>query len=248
MMYKVHVTPEQIEFSRNMMSDIMMMNSGKKQQPLDVEKVIFNQDATIVYFTDGTKTVVKRQSGDAWNKEAGMMAAFSKKLFGNDNTFNKIINRYCSPYYHEDERVQNALEKLAKNMRKFIETEDSRVEYENKKERQKEYEAICEELRSWEHDDKERYEELLAMKNSIKAEMSLFDSIYMTGDYIVKSFIFEYCIWELPTYAKEFLKLAKKHFDVELTVVRLKDDKFKIIIREEDEDEVQEQLEQNQNE
>ena len=78
----------------------------------EIKKVIWNKNACVVIWKDDTKTVVNCQEGDVWNNEVGLMAAFSKKLFGNDNTFNKIINRYCSPFFNENERIQNALEKM----------------------------------------------------------------------------------------------------------------------------------------
>jgi hypothetical protein len=78
----------------------------------EVRRVIWNKNACIVMWADGTKTVVKCQEGDQWNNEVGLMAAFSKKLFGNDNTFNKVINRYCSVFFNEDERIQKGLEKM----------------------------------------------------------------------------------------------------------------------------------------
>lgn len=87
----------------------------------EIQKVIWNKNACVVIWEDDTKTVVKCQEGDAWNKESGLMAAFSKKLFGNDNTFNKIINRYCSVFFNEDERIQKGLEKLDKRLSQAFE-------------------------------------------------------------------------------------------------------------------------------
>lgn len=49
------------------------------------KKVIFNNPATIVIWSDGTKTVVKRQTGDRYNKEAGLALCYVKKFCG-DNT------------------------------------------------------------------------------------------------------------------------------------------------------------------
>lgn len=59
-----------------------------------IEKVIFHDPATIILWNDGTKTVVKCQPGDAFDKEKGFMAAYMKRMCGNDNTFNKIIKRW----------------------------------------------------------------------------------------------------------------------------------------------------------
>ena len=56
--------------------------------------VIFNDPATIVYWDDGTKTVVKCQPGDVFSAETGLTTAMVKKYMGNDNTFNRVINEW----------------------------------------------------------------------------------------------------------------------------------------------------------
>ena len=58
------------------------------------ENVIFNDPATIVYWDDGTKTVVKCQPGDVFSAETGLTTAMFKKYMGNDNTFNRVINEW----------------------------------------------------------------------------------------------------------------------------------------------------------
>ena len=58
------------------------------------ENVIFNDPATIVYWDDGTKTVVKCQPGDVFSAETGLTTAMLKKYMGNDNTFNRVINEW----------------------------------------------------------------------------------------------------------------------------------------------------------
>ena len=58
----------------------------------EVKKVIFNDPATIVYWKDGTKTVVKCQEGDDFDPEKGFAMAFLKKCWGNKGNFNdKLI-------------------------------------------------------------------------------------------------------------------------------------------------------------
>lgn len=56
-----------------------------------IKRVIYNNPATVVYWTDGTKTVVKCQSGDTFSEETGLMAAMLKRIYGNDNTYNKVM-------------------------------------------------------------------------------------------------------------------------------------------------------------
>ena len=53
-------------------------------EEIKVEKVIFNNPATIIFWSDGTKTVVKCGENDTYDKEKGFFIACAKKLFGND--------------------------------------------------------------------------------------------------------------------------------------------------------------------
>ena len=57
-----------------------------------IERVIFNGPATVVYWNDGSKTVVKCQPEDTFSTETGLMAAMLKRFMGNDNTYNKVLN------------------------------------------------------------------------------------------------------------------------------------------------------------
>lgn len=46
-------------------------------------KVIFNNPATIIIWDDGTKTIVKKQKGDRYDKEKGLALCYMKKALGN---------------------------------------------------------------------------------------------------------------------------------------------------------------------
>lgn len=59
-----------------------------------IEKVIFNNPATIVYWHDGTKTVVKAQDGEPFDKEKGLAMAFVKKVCGNKGNYNEIFKEF----------------------------------------------------------------------------------------------------------------------------------------------------------
>lgn len=69
--------------------------SASHRLPMPIN-VIFHNPATIVFWDDGDKTVVKCQPGDTFSAEAGLTAAMLKKYMGNDNTFNKIINEWLA--------------------------------------------------------------------------------------------------------------------------------------------------------
>lgn len=61
----------------------------------DISDVIFNRPATIIKWTDGTKTVVKCGSDDVYDKEKGFAMALLKKIFGNNGNYNEIFKRWC---------------------------------------------------------------------------------------------------------------------------------------------------------
>lgn len=53
--------------------------------------VIFHPPATIVFWKDGSKTVVKCAPGEKFNKYHGFCAAVAKKIYANNTQLNKMI-------------------------------------------------------------------------------------------------------------------------------------------------------------
>lgn len=53
----------------------------------EIKNVIFNDPATIVFWEDGTKTVVKCQDGDEFDPEKGLAMAIAKKAYGNKGSY-----------------------------------------------------------------------------------------------------------------------------------------------------------------
>ena len=75
----------------NTMSNYMMFN---------IEKVIFNDPATIVYWKDGTKTVVQCSEYDIYDAEKGLAMCYMKKALGNKGNFNEILKKTLDPDYN----------------------------------------------------------------------------------------------------------------------------------------------------
>lgn len=65
---------------------------GEKGLP-KIEKVIFNNPATIVYWKDGTKTVVKAQD-EVFDEEKGLAMAISKKALGNEGNYYEEFKKW----------------------------------------------------------------------------------------------------------------------------------------------------------
>jgi hypothetical protein len=71
-----------------------------------IEKVIFNNPATVVFWKDGTKTVVKAH-GEKYDPEKGLAMAIAKKYFGNEGNYFNNMRPWLDA---EKEKAQNAFE------------------------------------------------------------------------------------------------------------------------------------------
>lgn len=75
----------------------------KPQAPeLMVTDVIYNDPATVVYWSDNTRTVVKCQPDDTYDPKTGFLLALCKKVCGNTGKYNDLL-RECIPEYGEKE-------------------------------------------------------------------------------------------------------------------------------------------------
>ena len=54
-------------------------------------KIIFNDPVSVVFWQDGTKTIVRRTKGEKFNKYTAFTAALAKKIFGNNTRVNAIV-------------------------------------------------------------------------------------------------------------------------------------------------------------
>lgn len=67
-----------------------------------ITRVIFNAPATIVFWRDGSKTVVKAQNGEPFDKEKGLAMAICKKIGGNRGAYYDVFKEWC----HEEAAVE----------------------------------------------------------------------------------------------------------------------------------------------
>lgn len=63
-----------------------------------IKNVIFNSPATIVFWNDGTKTVVKCQNNEEFDPEKGITMAFFKKMHGNTGHYFEEIKKWTDKY------------------------------------------------------------------------------------------------------------------------------------------------------
>ena len=58
-----------------------------------IKDVIYNDPATIVFWEDGTKTVVKCKN-EKFDPEKGLAMAFSKKMLGNKGNYYNVFKKW----------------------------------------------------------------------------------------------------------------------------------------------------------
>ena len=96
--------------------------SPKQKAMNSITNVIFNNPATIVFWSDGTKTVVKCDERDEFDPEKGLAMAICKKHFGGgfyNDIFKKWIPKEETPEIEIDgqitmDYIAEKFEKLAK--------------------------------------------------------------------------------------------------------------------------------------
>lgn len=59
-----------------------------------LDRVIFNGDVTIAIWKDGTKTLVRCQEGDTFDKEKAIALCYMKKALGNRGSFNETLKKW----------------------------------------------------------------------------------------------------------------------------------------------------------
>ena len=69
-----------------------------------IDHIIFNDPATVVFWCDGTKTVVKCMEGEKFERYAGFAAACMKKLFGTTSNAKNVMN-LLDVNMHQEEPV-----------------------------------------------------------------------------------------------------------------------------------------------
>ena len=77
---------------------------GKPALP-EIDHVIFNNPATIVFWKDNTKTVVKANAGEPYDPEKGLAMAMVKKVSGNKGNYYNAIRKELDKNPYDNSEV-----------------------------------------------------------------------------------------------------------------------------------------------
>lgn len=96
---------------------------SKVRKMFKIKRVIFNKPATIVFWNDGTKTVVKTQKDEVYDPEKGLTMAVTKKLFGNTGRYYNEVKKWLPKDEDIDESIKSSFNHLGEKFRKELEKE-----------------------------------------------------------------------------------------------------------------------------
>lgn len=78
---------------RNMLNSMYGIRTATMNDIPEIKNVIFNPPATIVFWQDGTKTVVKA-TNEVYDPEKGLAMAIAKRALGNQGNYYNVIKKW----------------------------------------------------------------------------------------------------------------------------------------------------------
>ena len=122
------------EFNRNLYRYLLNSTYGMSSSHIpEIKNVIFNDPATIVFWEDGTKTVVKCQDSDEFDHEKGLAMAIAKKAYGNKGSYCNKMKKWLpkeeqvdtnsslrSIFVPQESTFTSDIDKLSKSFKKGI--------------------------------------------------------------------------------------------------------------------------------
>lgn len=82
--------------------------------PDDIVDVIYNPPATVIHWSDKTKTVVKCSADDEYDPLTGFLLCVTKRAFGNENRYKKVLKKWRNPVEVTKKVAKSALKKQAR--------------------------------------------------------------------------------------------------------------------------------------
>ena len=84
--------------------DKILKEKNKSIYDSMIQRVIFNPPATIVFWRDGSKTVVKCGENDIFDPEKGLAMAISKRAFGDNRDYYEVFAKWVGKYEYQQKR------------------------------------------------------------------------------------------------------------------------------------------------
>lgn len=94
------------DMDRKEIKERLNMIFGNPNKFPEIKNVIFNDPATIVFWSDGSKTVVKAHN-EEFDPEKGLAMAICKRIYGNKGNFNNLFKKWLPEEYVKKDPVRH---------------------------------------------------------------------------------------------------------------------------------------------
>lgn len=113
----IHLEPQTVNYSTEWIRnfDLIPIDHQTEYTP---EKVIFNPPATVVFWKDGDKTVVKCMKDEPYSPYFGFLAALGKKIFSSNAKIQHILKPFISQMPNIEPQPQKKCSNVHKNNKK----------------------------------------------------------------------------------------------------------------------------------
>ena len=94
-----------VDYTKVVLNNAYGSTNLYEQCKLEIKKVIFNKPATIVFWSDGTKTIVKCGENDIYDPEKGLAMAVAKKFLGTNKSHSNYMNEFKKWLPKEEDKL-----------------------------------------------------------------------------------------------------------------------------------------------
>ena len=91
--------------SLKILEEFMNKINFNRLHDISIKNIIFNDPATIVFWNDGTKTIVKAEN-EPFDPEKGLAMAISKKVLGNKGNYYEMFKKWLPKEDKNDEKIE----------------------------------------------------------------------------------------------------------------------------------------------
>lgn len=119
------------QMAKGIFESVYKKKAGVQMGEASIKRVIFNPPATIVYWSDCAKTVVKCNENDIFDPEKGLAMAIAKRCAGNTSAYYSEIRHWVAecgkdypgkPYTESSSNEKDVLKKYIAQAKKSYET------------------------------------------------------------------------------------------------------------------------------
>lgn len=93
------------EYVNYMVNDKKITKAAIREWKITPKKVIFNGPATVVLWSDNTKTIVKRREGEEDDREKAVMYCILKKICGNKAGMDRYLKQFFKEVESNEEKA-----------------------------------------------------------------------------------------------------------------------------------------------